>query len=530
MGLVMAKAKKLLDLAVEGGEQLRDLLFVHNTDAQKLARQQAMGGMPNPSIAVTQRDIPFEGFGDISLIGRPQSFDPSLRQNPLFSADAYTVRAPSPVRIANKKAYKQFQADYEPYKGSGNIDDVAYSLGDLESKSRLEPSDFRRVNDFLEYDNAAKLKFAEDNNIPVPKKENGDIDYYSLNDIKSQNADRYEQWRQDEVGKYFQPEEYFVTNPDYDRYAGRAQLKPYTADNVSKWMSKRSGAGQESTMTFGAGNVRASTTERIKSLEQARQMKGLLKPADEMAEFKQTSDMMLGDLQDALRDYYQYDTNSFSYFDSVGEMIALSEKKGLKRAMDEIGFKDVPDELVREVEGYKDYLRAAPTEYFESKPNRPVGLGEFGGAIVPESTPQGLIDQLIREGLQVEKYTDEADRVARRGEFQNLMFTRPETVAGPGLLSAATLGEIAPDAIDPVEARVQQVMAPLAQDPNYVYGDILPVKRSTDPAQRESFPYGLAPAVPSVASGLLEELVRAYEMNRAGRQREAIESSLGVLL
>jgi hypothetical protein len=440
----MAKAKKLLDLAAEGGEQLakeiRDLLFVHNTDAQKLARQQAMGGMPNPSIAATQRDIPFEGFGDISLIGRPESFDPSLRQNPLFSADAYTVRAPSPVRVANKNAHKQFKSDYEAYRGSGNIDDVAYSLGDLESKSRIEPSDFRRVNDFLEYDNAAKLKFAQDNNIPVPKKENGDIDYYALSDVKSENADKYEQWRQGEISKYFQPEEYFVTNPDYDRYSGRAKLQPYTAENVSKWMSKRAGAGQESTMTFGAGNVRASTTERIKSLEQARQMKGQLKPAEDMAEFKQTSDMMLGDLQDALKDYYQYDTNSFSYFDSVGEMIALSEKKGLKRAMEEVGFKNVPDELVREIEGYKDYLRSAPTEYFESKPNRPVNLREFGGAIVPEDTPQGLIDQLQREGLQVEKYTDEADRVAKRGAFENLMFTRPETVVGAGLLGAGVLG------------------------------------------------------------------------------------------
>jgi hypothetical protein len=522
----MARVKSLIDLATEGAgksyDDIRDLLFVHNTDAQKLARQQAMGGMPNPSIAVTQRDIPFEGFGDISLIGRPESFDPSVRQNPLFSADAYTVRAPSSVRVANKNSYKQFKSDYEAYRDAGNIDDVAYSLGELESKSRIDPSDFRRVNDFLEYDNAAKLKFAQESNIPVPKKDDGSIDYYALSDIKSQNADIYEKWRQGEIGKYFQPEEYFVTNPDYDRYSGRAKLEPYTAENVSRWMGRRSGAGQESTMTFGAGNIRASTAEPIRSLDEAKQRKGLLKSAEDVAEVKQTSDMMLSDLQNALRDYYQYDTNSFAYFDSVGEMIALSEKKGLKRAMQEVGFKDVPDGLIKEIKSYKDYLRSAPTEYFESKPNRPVGLSEFGGAIVPENTPQGLIDQLMQAGLQVEKYGDEAQRTAARSKFENLMFTRPETLVTAGLLGANAV-------VDPVEQRVQQLMQPLAQEPGYNYGDILPIKRSTDPARREEFPYGLEPAIPNMARGLLEEAVRAYEMNKAGRQREATQSALGLL-
>ena len=37
-------------------------------------------------------------------------------------------------------------------------------------------------------------------------------------------------------------------------------------------------------------------------------------------------------------------------------MIALSERKGMKRAMEEIGFEDVPDSLVKEIEEYKDYL------------------------------------------------------------------------------------------------------------------------------------------------------------------------------
>lgn len=126
----------------------------------------------------------------------------------------------------------------------------------------------------------------------------------------------------------------------------------------------------------------------------------------------------------------------------------------------------------------------------------------------------------------------------------NILGSRVIPTTAAGLITAAALAPdqvqsapsvglfsaIAADSADPVEARVQQLMEPLRQDPNYTYGDLLPVKRSIDPAERESFPYGFRPAVPGIATGLLEELVRAYEMNRAGRQQEAIQSSLGALL
>ena len=403
----------------------KDLLFLHNTTADKLARQSAMGGMPNPSIAVTQQDVPFTGFGDISLVGKPEAFDPKLRSNPLYSADAYTVRAPSPLRVANKGAYKQFSSDFAPYRDAGNIDDVAYSLSELETKTRLDPSDYRRVNDFLEYDNAAALKFADDVGIKLSNK-----DYHEISQMKRDNADKYREWKNGVLDQYFQGEELFVTNPDFDRYTGRANLKPYTADNVSRYMTRQAGANKESTMTFGAGNIRASTAERIPSLPKAREMKGLLQPADAVAEVKETASMMLGDLQTALRDYYKYDASSFRYFDEVGEMIALSERKGMKRAMEEIGFENVPDSLIKEIEEYKDYLRSAPTEYFESKPQRAVQLTDFAGAIVPENTSQGVLDMLSRAGLKVEKYGDEASRTEARKRFQDYMFDAAPTIGG----------------------------------------------------------------------------------------------------
>ncbi len=104
---LVEKVLKELAKRAENGDDAA-LVFIHNTSPEKLQRIQDMGGMPMPSIAVTKREIPFEGFGDISLIGKPSSFDPkATKLNKTYSADAYTVRAPQPVRVAKKSAGKK---------------------------------------------------------------------------------------------------------------------------------------------------------------------------------------------------------------------------------------------------------------------------------------------------------------------------------------------------------------------------------------------------------------------------------------
>ncbi len=50
-------ASQVAKAAKAAGEE-PDLQFLHNTSEEKLRRQEAMGGMPMPSIAVTRQDIP----------------------------------------------------------------------------------------------------------------------------------------------------------------------------------------------------------------------------------------------------------------------------------------------------------------------------------------------------------------------------------------------------------------------------------------------------------------------------------------
>lgn len=90
------------------------LVALHNINAESLRDADAIGGIAVPSMAVTKYGIPFDDFGDITLIGHAGLADPS--KVPVFSSDAYSPRFPDviwkPVKI---KEARTFQAEINPY-------------------------------------------------------------------------------------------------------------------------------------------------------------------------------------------------------------------------------------------------------------------------------------------------------------------------------------------------------------------------------------------------------------------------------
>jgi hypothetical protein len=90
------------------------LVALHNINAEALRDADAIGGIAVPSMAVTKYGIPFDDFGDITLIGHAGLADPS--KVPVFSSDAYSPRFPDviwkPVKIKEARA---FQAEINPY-------------------------------------------------------------------------------------------------------------------------------------------------------------------------------------------------------------------------------------------------------------------------------------------------------------------------------------------------------------------------------------------------------------------------------
>jgi hypothetical protein len=130
------------DEAVKGS----DLQFLMNIRPSALRAQQDMGAFPMPSLAVVRQDQPFDSFGEITLVGDPASFDPKrLKANVVFNADAYTVRAPRPFRIAQKDAGLQFKNRFEPVAKEfqeGRVSDLTYELGNMELKKTCYSAGF----------------------------------------------------------------------------------------------------------------------------------------------------------------------------------------------------------------------------------------------------------------------------------------------------------------------------------------------------------------------------------------------------
>lgn len=417
------------------------LMFLHNTSAAKLQRVQDMGGMPMPSIAITDKDIPFENFGDITLVGKPESFDPkSSSLNQAFSADAYTVRAPRPVRIAKKGAGKRFQELYGADAKELDVyaADTAANVWDLEKKGDVREDKYDQVVRW--FDDRSGPIFLKDKGIPFNKESRQDIDE-KLQPFRQ--SGEFKQWAEGAVDDLFEEGEYFIANPNRDYYTQKAKLMPYTADEIAKVMKRSAGRGGEGGMSTGSpGAVRAAYSEKLTSLDAMRKRKDQL--SGDIGIKKEEIENLLIDLGDALKPYYKYDPNGWSYRDAVSELMTEGATRGLKRSADFVGFENIPQDLMSELEGFQQILKKAPTEYFESKPKRVVQLNEFGGAIVPEGTSQSTIDLLTRQGLEIEQYADDAQRLEARKKFKKLLFQLPPVAATAVISGIAAVS--APDA------------------------------------------------------------------------------------
>lgn len=439
-------------MAAKGLKSLRDqapddgLQFLMNIGPEGIEKAQRLGGFPMPSLAVTRQDLPFESFGEITLVGAPTKFDPGkIKANVVFNADAYTVRAPQPFRIAKKDADLDFQEKYRPISkefGEGRADQTVYELGKQELKKTATEGSFDSVFRFLQRDPVADVAFLRDqgDNRPIPTRASGLIEQDELRKMVQEYGDARKIWADQELDKYFDREEVFDASVTRDYYTGKGRIfKPYTGEEVVKFMKKRRGAAQEQgAFSVSPGKLRASLTERLGSFKKMRDQSSRLVDNEAFTKFKDESYEKVVELAQSLKPFYKFDSDRFGFPDEVIEMLIESERRSLPRALDEFGFEEVPDYVLDDIREVKSYFRNAPTEYFEAKPQRLVDLSEFEGAIVPQDTPARILKAFQDAGIQVEYYTDNAERLAARKKFAGTAFS---VAGGITLIGAQTQQE-----------------------------------------------------------------------------------------
>jgi hypothetical protein len=173
------------------------------------------------------------------------------------------------------------------------------------------------------------------------------------------------------------------------------------------------------TSMFGAGALRAQVAPQFRKLSDVQGARDRILPADALD--KDDLNNKLFEVSSPFSEYAKYtDSNQFIAADLHREQL-LEIAQG--RATYDEYFPGAPQEAIANWEQYLEDLKAAPTNYFEAKPQRAVGLDEFSGALIPADAPQEIEDMLRRNRIdRIERVTDEADRIDKMRKFQDLLF------------------------------------------------------------------------------------------------------------
>jgi 8-oxo-dGTP pyrophosphatase MutT (NUDIX family) len=206
---------------------------------------------------------------------------------------------------------------------------------------------------------------------------------------------------------------------------GNVRKSPYDMASVLKRMTRKI-QGEEG-FSYGPGSARALGAHRFRDVDDLRAGADKLVDDKTMEAEKEGINNRFADIASRLSPYHP-DGNSFGHMDRVVNALGQSFRRGrsLRGELTADGFKNVPEHLLAELHAFGRDLVNAPTQYFEAKPQRAVGLNEFPGAAVPHDASPDTHAILARHGVKdIETYKrgDAEDRrraveaVARRNKL-----------------------------------------------------------------------------------------------------------------
>ena len=379
-------------------KQDKNLIAQHNLSSENLLHADRIGGLPVPSLAVTTKENPIKGYGDITLLADKGLVNPKSGAK-VFGSDIYSPRYPEIDVKLDKYALKGLNDKLKEFQDGKEI----YS-GQIESAKDL-------VND------KAFEKYAESKGINRNS-------YHALKALAEQTLR--------DVGA---KERIFKGRNDN----GYAQYADHTIDNVVKILKKDLRGGEN--FNYGVGNIRSKVAPQFKSIEEIKKSKDLLVSEEAFDKVKEEINNEFFNVAEGLQEFHP-SSSRFGFLDTVSMTMQDAATMGLPKALKENGFNDVPEAKQKEVVEFMNKLKDLPTAYFEAKVLRSVGLDEFKGAVVPYDVDPKVIKALNDKGItDIKTYQsgDEADRTAKIGEFEHLLFQESRGTYSPEAHTMALL-------------------------------------------------------------------------------------------
>lgn len=398
------------------------LMAVHNITASKLMNAVKLGGLPVPSLAILRPDMDFSGFGDITLIAPPSLVDPKVDSAAkVFASDVYSPRYPRATYQMDNGKRDALSRRLRP---AATLVDEDVDLDKVEDEGVEGWAQSIRQETILR---AAFLMERGDTVVPVmhtgPGFRPGAVDTYATRDALRDKVEpldaEYAAWLEELTAGLVTGERIF----DGWTNAGRKKFLPHDLDTVVRILKRSVRDGEN--WNYGVGSIRSKVTPQFKTLKAMKAKADKLVSKEAMDAVKEEADRELIALAERMEPKLQWASPGFGYLDLFSEHLKeAAERRGLS-ALDAY-YNDVTAEDRTAIGGFLAKLADLPTEYFEAKIQRAVGLDEFVGAVVPSDTPAAARKALEDAGLEIREYprSDNAARIAAVQEFRGSYFQR----------------------------------------------------------------------------------------------------------
>ena len=405
---------------VPGVKSGDEMLVTHNLTAEKLYGADRLGGMPVPSLGISKLSSPLEGFGDITFVGGREMAVPS-KVNPVYKSDAYTKRRPEIQRGMDDKSSANLTNMFGdlprqlPVRGESELEKLIGNFGDAPNNKLLQ------------------AKFLQEKGILPNPEDYADKGQFNeqIYKLRQANQNEYDSW----VDSFMQslPESGVKVKDEIFKGYTPSGNRKYVEANLENIVKDMKGGPNTEGWNYGVGNLRAVATPKFKKFDEITKGRDRLISEDEFTNIKQPSDEMYSSISQKLRSL----DKSYSPDDAMLEVA----ETGNINALDRI-YKNIPTELKAELSSYIGGLKQMPTNYFEVKPQRSVGIGEFKGALVPSDLPNKARQIIDNAGIKdVYTYANEAERKNLLKKFGKDMFSVMPAIPAGSMLDPQAIAE-----------------------------------------------------------------------------------------
>ena len=399
-------------------QDTRNLVAYHNMSADSLSKALKLGGLPVPSVAITNKDVEYNNFGDISLVIPKEVIDP--KTTPIFSRDAWTQTFPYIYKAWREENASALYDEMLPVLKELNAEKGQFEA--LKNPMVMGVDDSTSINFVERIFNKEETKYyflstiGKAPKIKYAKRKDGStyIDSVKLREdvekklsVKS-TAKAFEAWKNEISEK-------LLGEPKIEVKGRKVDL---TLENVVEAMVGQQQNKQKGALGNTKGSVIAASAKRIKSMKSLKteannKISGDIDIEDESnntnkayEDVKQEIDAFMNDMVE----HYAYNSTFDAFNDALQVLIMMQQKnKSFDVAARSNDFTPT-DEMREKAEKLVEQISNLPVRYFEAKPQRAVKFNEIKAAIVPKGTEKTLIKELKSHGIHIEEYEQDVEQ------------------------------------------------------------------------------------------------------------------------